>query len=103
MKSKFVYVSCIKTTPEALWTALTTSELIKQFWAGVNIETDWKVGSAWTLKYPDGRVTDAGEIVEFDPPNGMVFKWRNEWKPEMKAEGFSRCTFDLEQANGAVK
>ena len=103
MKSKFVYVSYIKTTPEKLWQALTTPQSIKQYWAGMYAETDWKVGSAWTMKFPDGRVADAGEIVEFSPPQRMVIKWRNEWKPEMKEEGFSRCTFDLEETDGAVK
>lgn len=103
MKSKFVYVSYIKTTPEKLWQALTTSEFIKQYWAGMDINCDWKVGSSWKLSFPDGRVGDAGEIVEFSPPKRMIIKWRNEWKPEMKEEGFSRCTFDLEQTDGAVK
>jgi uncharacterized protein YndB with AHSA1/START domain len=103
MKSKFVYVIYIKTTPEKLWQALTTPQIIKQYWAGMNTESDWKVRSAWAMKFPDGRVADAGEIVEFSPPSRMVFNWRNEWKPEMKEEGYSRCTFDLEQIDGAVK
>lgn len=33
----------------------------------------------------------------------IVIKWRNEWSPEMKKEGFFRCTFDLEQTDEAVK
>jgi uncharacterized protein YndB with AHSA1/START domain len=103
MKSKFVYVSYIKTTPETLWQALTTPQLMKQYWIGMDTEADWKMGAAWTMKFPDGRVADTGEIVEFSQPKRMAIKWRNEWKPEMKEEGFSRCTFDLEQANGAVK
>jgi len=103
MISQFVYVSYIKTTPEKLWQALTTPRFIKQYWAGVDTASDWKVGSAWTMKFPEGRVADTGTIVEFRPPERMVIKWRNEWNPEMKEEGFSRCTFDLEKAEGAVK
>lgn len=103
MKSKFVYVTYIKTTPEKLWQALTTPQLMKQYWLGMETEADWKSGSVWTMKFPDGRVADAGEIVEFSPPNCLVIKWRNEWNSEMKGEGFSRCTFDLEQTGGAVK
>jgi len=103
MKSKFVYVSYIKTTPEKLWQALITPEFIKQYWASMDVKCDWKVGSPWTLSFPDGRVADAGEIVEFIPTKRIVIKWRNEWKPEMKEEGFTRCTFDLEQTDGAAK
>ena len=51
----------------------------------------------------DGQVADAGEILVSDPPKRLVIKWRNEWKPELKADGYSRCTFDIEPADGAVK
>jgi uncharacterized protein YndB with AHSA1/START domain len=48
-KSSFVYVSYIRTTPEELWAALTTSEFMKKYWFGMNFETDWKAGSPWRL------------------------------------------------------
>jgi uncharacterized protein YndB with AHSA1/START domain len=102
MRSKFVYVSYIKTKQEKLWQALTTPEFIKQWW-GMNIKSDWKAASSWTMSYDDGRVADAGEIIEFNPPKRMVIKWRNEWNAELKEEGFSRCSFDLEGMNEAVK
>ena len=95
-KSTFVYVSFIRTTPEQLWSALTGPEFMKQYWFGMNCDSDWKPGSPWKLVFADGRVADAGEIVEADPPRRLVIKWRNEWKPELKAEGYSRCTFELE-------
>ncbi|MGZ5927373.1 MAG: SRPBCC domain-containing protein, partial [Rhizomicrobium sp.] len=41
--------------------------------------------------------------VEIDRPRRMVIKWRNEFRPELKAEGFSRCVFELEQMGEAVK
>jgi uncharacterized protein YndB with AHSA1/START domain len=63
----------------------------------------WKTGASWKMVFEDGRIADTGEIVEIDPPRRLVLKWRNEWKPEMKAEGYSRCTFDLESVKGAVK
>jgi Activator of Hsp90 ATPase homolog 1-like protein len=33
----------------------------------------------------------------------MVIRWQNEWKPEIKAEGPGRCTFELEPVGSAVK
>src|SRR5581483_6949331 len=103
MGSKFVYVTYIKTTPEKLWQALTTPRILERYWVGMVTEADWKKGSPWTMRFPDGRVADTGEIAEFDPPKRLAIKWRNEWKPEMKAEGFSLCAFDLEPLEGAVK
>lgn len=101
--SKFVYVSFIRTTPEKLWSALTTPEFIKQYWFDMTHETDWKVGSPWKMLFPDGRIADMGEIAEFEPPRRLAFRWRNEFRPELKAEGWSRCVMELEPADNAVK
>ncbi len=102
-ESTFVYVTFIRTTPERLWSALTEPDFMEEYWFGVHFETEWKPGAAWKMLYPDGRVTDAGEIVEFDPPKRIVLKWRHELRPELKAEGFARCTIELEPVSDAVK
>lgn len=102
-KPEFVYVTYIKTTPEKLWHALTDRETNALYWFGAHQESDWKVGSPWKIAYPDGRVMDSGEILELEPLKRIVIKWRNEWSPELNAEGYSRCTMQIEEADGAVK
>jgi uncharacterized protein YndB with AHSA1/START domain len=69
----------------------------------MHCESEWKAGSSWRLMFQDGRVADAGEIVEAERPKRLVIKWRNEFRPELKAEGYSRCTIDLEPTGEAVK
>ena len=101
--SKFVYVTYIHTTAEKLWAALTTPEFTKQYWFGATLETDWKAGSPWKMKFADGRVTDAGEILESDPPRRLVLKWRHELNSELKAEGYSRCEMAIEEKDGVAK
>ncbi len=95
-KTTFAYVTYIRTTPERLWDALTTPDFIGQYWFGATAESDWKAGSPWTLKMADGSLADAGEILEAVPGRRLVIKWRNEWKPEFKAEGFALCTMEIE-------
>jgi uncharacterized protein YndB with AHSA1/START domain len=102
-KSQFTYVTYIKTTPQRLWEALTDPEFTTKYWLGVRSEADWKVGGAWKLVNPDGKVTDKGEIVAFDPPKRLGIRWRNEWSPEMHAEGWSLCTMEIETVREAVK
>ena len=102
-KSTFVYVTFIRTTPERLWSALTTPEFMKQYWFGSHIEADWERGRPWKMRFPDGRVADAGEILECDPPRRLVLKWRNEFRPELKAEGDAQCVIELEPEPDAVK
>jgi uncharacterized protein YndB with AHSA1/START domain len=103
-RSTFVYVTYIRTTPQKLWSALTTDkEFMKQYWFGVHCESEWTAGSAWKMVHPDGSLSDAGEIIEAHPPRRLVIRWRHEKRPELKAEGDSRCTLELEQSGAAVK
>lgn len=102
-ESRFVYVTYIRATPERLWNAITSNEFSREYWLGAHLETEWKVGGAWKIVLSDGRVADTGEITEFDPPVRLVIRWRNEFKPELKAEGVSLCTMELEPVDEAVK
>lgn len=102
-RSHFVYVTIIRTTPAKLWEALTEPQFIRQYWFGTTIECGWKKGSPWKLIKPDGHTDTTGEVLEIDPLRRMVIRWQNESKPELKAEGPSRCTFELEPMGSAVK
>jgi uncharacterized protein YndB with AHSA1/START domain len=50
-----------------------------------------------------GQTMDAGEIVEAEPPRRLVIRWQHQNKPELKAEGESLCTIELEPSGTAVK
>jgi uncharacterized protein YndB with AHSA1/START domain len=102
-ESRFVYVTFIRTTPEKLWQALMDPEFTRRYWCEVVFESEWKPGAAWRSLAPDGRVTDSGEILEYDQPRRLVKTWRNEFKPELRVEGYSRLTFELEKVADAVK
>ncbi|MBN9088855.1 MAG: SRPBCC family protein [Reyranella sp.] len=102
-RSSFVYVTYIRTTPERLWAALTGAEFAREYWRGAYPEAEWKVGGAWKLKFPDGRLADAGEIVACEPNRKLAIRWRNEFRPELKDEGWSLCTMDIELVEGVVK
>lgn len=101
--SRFVYVTYIRTTPEKLWQALTEPELTRQIWVETWQDCTWEVGAAWKLMIPDGRVGDSGQVLEIDPPRRLVLTWRNEFKPELRPEGYSRLSYDLEQQGDMVK
>jgi uncharacterized protein YndB with AHSA1/START domain len=102
-KEKFVYVTYIRTTIDKLWEALTTPEFTRAYWFGVTLESDWKEGSSWRLVRPDGEVADGGKVLAVEKPKRLVLSWRNEFRPELRAEGYARATFLLEAAGSAVK
>ena len=102
-RSTFLYVTYIRTTPEKLWSALTDMEFHKQYWFGMRCESGWTAGSPWKLVSSAGEILDSGEIVEAEPPRRLVIRWQHQNKPELKAEGDSRCTIELEPNGSAVK
>ncbi len=102
-KSEFVYVTYIRTTPEKLWQALIEPEFTRRFWSETWQESEWTPGASWKLMIPDGRVGDSGEILEIEPHRRLVLSWRNEFIPEMRAEGYSRLTYELEKQGESVK
>jgi uncharacterized protein YndB with AHSA1/START domain len=102
-QSSFIYVTYIKTTPHDLWTALISPEFTQKYWYGIRQESDWKPGASWKMIFADGRIADAGEVVECDPPKRLVLKWQNQFRPELKEEGYSRCVFEIEPQDDVTK
>ena len=102
-KSQFVYVTYIRTTPEKLWQALTVPEFTERYWIQTRQESDWKAGSLWRVVAPDGNAIITGQVLEIDHPRRLVLSWRGEKTPEQKAEGYTPCTYNIEQLGASVK
>lgn len=102
-QDRFVYVTYIRTTPEKLWKALIDPDVTRRYWAETWQESEWSKGAAWRIMIPDGRVGDSGEVLEIDPPRRLVLSWRNEFMPELRSEGHSRVSYDLEPEGTLVK
>jgi uncharacterized protein YndB with AHSA1/START domain len=90
-----VFEIYIRTTPERLWEAITDSEIRSKYNFGARIVSDWKPGSRIEMTHPGGLLGD-GEIVEIDPPRRLVQTMRALWSEEVKSEGFSRVTWEIE-------
>jgi uncharacterized protein YndB with AHSA1/START domain len=101
--SKFVYVIYIRTTPEKLWDALTKPEFTRKYWVGTHQDSTFEAGADWKLMIPDGRIGDMGKVLEVDRPRKLVLSWRNEFLPEIRKEGYSRCTYELVPMGETVK
>jgi uncharacterized protein YndB with AHSA1/START domain len=101
--SRFVYVTYIRTTPAQLWRALIDPAFTKQYWAATWQESSWLPGASWKIMIPDGRVGDSGEIVVCEPHRKLVLTWKNEFMPELAAEGYSQLTYELELVGDSVK
>jgi len=99
-----VYEIYIKTTPERLWEAITDRETRQKYSFGVGVESDWTTGSSYKAVHPGAGITiSEGENVEVDPPHRLVQTFRALWGEEVKAEGISRVTWEIEQVEDSCR
>jgi uncharacterized protein YndB with AHSA1/START domain len=98
-----VYVTYIATTPERCWAALISSDFTTQYFFGRTVESDWKSGSEWILRMPDGRVDVKGRVVESDPPRKLVVTWNIGWIEELKKLPEAIVTYEIEPMGEVVR
>ena len=92
-----VFEIYIRTTPERLWQALTDPEERAVYQFGAGVHSDWSNGSSWNLSSPKAPSFIAeGENIEVDPPRRLVQTFRALWGDDVKAEGTSRVTWEIE-------
>jgi uncharacterized protein YndB with AHSA1/START domain len=101
-KPEFIYVTYIETTPEKLWQALTDGDFTERYWFGVHLRSDWKPGSSFEMVRGDGTVSDAGKVVEYDPPRRLAYTFVNV-SDEYKGELPALATFVIEPLGKLVK
>jgi uncharacterized protein YndB with AHSA1/START domain len=99
-----VFEIYIKTTPERLWEAITDPELRSQYSFGVGVSSDWKPGSRYEAAHAAAGVAIAeGENLEVAPPHRLVQSFNALWSDEVKAEGTSRVTWEIEQVEDSCR
>jgi uncharacterized protein YndB with AHSA1/START domain len=99
-----VFEIYIKTTPERLWEAITNGEMRSKYNFGAQISSDWTAGSRYEQRTPDGtRVLGEGQNLEVDPPRRLVQSMRALWGEDVKSEGTSRVTWEIEPVGDSCR
>ncbi|SEQ01279.1 transcriptional regulator, ArsR family [Arthrobacter sp. OV608] len=94
----------IKTTPERLWEAITDSDIRSKYQFGNTIESDWSPGGSFTMNnVKAGAPLGEGENLEVDPPRRLVQTMRALWGEDVKAEGTSKVTWDIEPVGDSCR
>ncbi len=92
-----VFEIYIRTTPERLWAAITDSEMRSKYNFGNGVSSDWTPGSHFEMTNPKAPgVLGEGENLEVDPPRRLVQSMVALWSEDVKAEGTSRVTWEIE-------
>jgi uncharacterized protein YndB with AHSA1/START domain len=99
-----VYEIYIKTTPERLWQAITDPEQRARYNFGARQTSDWTPGSRYEAGHPAAPgLLGEGINLEVDPPRRLVQTMRALWSDEVKAEGFSRVTWEIEPVGDSCR
>jgi uncharacterized protein YndB with AHSA1/START domain/DNA-binding transcriptional ArsR family regulator len=92
-----VFEIYIRTTPEKLWEAITDPEIRSKYNFGARQTSDWTPGSHYEMGHPEaGVVLGEGVNVEVDPPRRLVQTMLALWSEDVKKEGTSRVTWEIE-------
>jgi uncharacterized protein YndB with AHSA1/START domain len=99
-----VFEIYIKSTPERVWEAITDPDIRARYNFGAAARSDWQVGSTLEFGSPkaDGLLGE-GEVLEVDPPRRLVHSMTALWGDDVKAEGASRVTWELEPVGDSVR
>jgi DNA-binding transcriptional ArsR family regulator/uncharacterized protein YndB with AHSA1/START domain len=92
----------IKTTPEQLWQAITDTEMRRKYTFGAVVSSDWQTGSRYQA-LGHGNLIFEGENLEVDPPRKLVQSFNALWGDDVKAEGTSRVTWEIEPVGDSCK
>jgi uncharacterized protein YndB with AHSA1/START domain len=91
---------------EKVWQAVTTPDLIKRWFFGVDTETDWKAGSPIIHRgeYQGKPYEDKGTILEIEPRRRLV---HTHWSPASgvpdSPENYQEVAWDLAEQDGQTE
>ena len=99
-----VFEIYIRTTPERLWEAITDGEIRSKYNFGARVDSDWSPGSRYEMAHPEaGVLLGQGENLEVDPPRRLVQSFTALWSDDVKREGTSRVTWEIEPVGDSCR
>jgi len=99
-----IYEIYIRTTPERLWEAITDPQIRAKYNFGAAVRSDWTPGSKIEMAAPNAPgPLGGGEVLEADPPRRLVHTMIALWDDDVRAEGPSRVTWEIEQIRDSCR
>jgi uncharacterized protein YndB with AHSA1/START domain/biotin operon repressor len=99
-----VFEIYIKTTPERLWEAIIDGDTRSKYHFGTRTSSDWTTGSHYQQTAREGTlVLSEGENLEVDPPRRLVQSMQAMWGEDVKSEGTSRVTWEIQPVGDSCR
>jgi uncharacterized protein YndB with AHSA1/START domain/DNA-binding transcriptional ArsR family regulator len=92
-----VFEIYIRTTPERLWEAITDPEIRRKYNFGAAVNSTWTPGARLEMGVPNANgLLGEGEVLEVEPPRRLVHTMVALWSDDVRREGASRVTWEIE-------
>jgi uncharacterized protein YndB with AHSA1/START domain len=86
-----------------VWNGLTDPAIVKQYFFGTNLASDWKVGSPITFsgEWEGHKYEDGGIILDIDAPRFLKYTyWSSMSGTENKPENYKNIISELSEEDG---
>ncbi|HEX6153182.1 MAG TPA: SRPBCC family protein [Solirubrobacterales bacterium] len=98
-----VFEVYVKTTPERLWEAITSEQMRKRYSFGVGTVSEWTEGSEYKAEVPGVVEIAGGRNLEVEPPRRLVQSFTALWSEDVRREGESRVTWEIEPVGSSCR
>jgi uncharacterized protein YndB with AHSA1/START domain/DNA-binding transcriptional ArsR family regulator len=98
-----VFEIFIKATPERIWEAITDPEQRAKYSFGVQSVSEWTPGSDYVSQVPGVIDIASGTNLEVDPPRLLVQTFQALWSEEVRAQGQTRVTWEIEPIGSSCR
>ena len=111
-KPGIVYSIYIAASPEKVWQALTSAEFSRQYFHGLSVEVEERIGGAFVLRQADGgpqvvvyvgAVHISGEVIECDRPHKLTVTFNVNWPGLVEVLGVELVRYEIEPAGDTVR
>jgi uncharacterized protein YndB with AHSA1/START domain len=92
-----VFTIFVRTTPEALWQAITDPEFTPRYYYATRVESDWQPSSPFNYRI-EGRLAIQGEVLEVVPPRRLVTTFDAQWDESVAPDAPSRISWEIDDA-----
>ena len=98
-----VFEIYIKATPEQVWEAITDPGLRARYSFGVGTTSDWTPGSSYLAAVTDVVDIASGQNLVVEPPRLLVQSFDALWSDEVRAQGTTQVTWEIEQIEDSCR
>lgn len=105
-RHKISYQAIINAPVSKVWDALTKPEIVKRYFFGSNLITDWKPGNSiyFTGEYEGRPYSDKGIVLEYKPNRSLSYSYLSNWSGLAdKPENYLIVSYDVKEAGNGTE